>query len=64
MIRNNHNINSEFWPVYKNLEKEVLALTYEIHFTDITVGRQQSQIGVYSNKIAEHFPMRGRRGQG
>ena len=23
-----------YWPVYKNLEKEVLALSYNIHFDD------------------------------
>ncbi|GFH41972.1 hypothetical protein Hs30E_05230 [Lactococcus hodotermopsidis] len=35
-----------FWPVYKNLEKEVLNLTYAIHFSD-------KQLNTYSNKIAE-----------
>jgi len=35
-----------FWPVYKNLEKEVLELSYSIHFYD-------KQVGVHSVKIAE-----------
>jgi hypothetical protein len=34
-----------YWPVYLNLEKEVLALANEIHFCD-------KQLGVYSIKIA------------
>ena len=35
-----------YWPVYKNLEKEVLELSYHIHFCD-------KQCGVYSVQIAE-----------
>lgn len=35
-----------YWPVYKNLEKEILELTYHIHFCD-------TQINLYSVKIAE-----------
>ena len=35
-----------YWPVYRNLEKEVLALADEIHFCD-------NQLDVYSIKIAE-----------
>ncbi|MDR0929432.1 MAG: hypothetical protein LBM74_06940 [Oscillospiraceae bacterium] len=35
-----------FWPVYNNLEKEVLSLAHDIHFCD-------DQLAVYSVKIAE-----------
>jgi hypothetical protein len=35
-----------YWPVYQNLEKEMLVLTNEIHFCD-------EQLGVYSLKIAD-----------
>jgi hypothetical protein len=35
-----------YWPVYKNLEKEVLILADQIHFSD-------DQLGIYSVKIAE-----------
>jgi hypothetical protein len=35
-----------YWPIYKNLEKEVLNLTYQIHFCD-------SQIGIFSVKLAD-----------
>jgi len=35
-----------YWPVYKNLEKEVLELSYYIHFCD-------EQIELFSIKIAE-----------
>jgi len=38
-----------FWSVYKNLEKEVLDLTYSIHFTD----DGSLHIKVYSVKIVE-----------
>jgi len=39
------NINL-YWPVYKNLEKEVLELSYHIHFSD-------NQLEVFSVQIAE-----------
>ena len=35
-----------YWPIYKNLELEVIELSNKIHFDD-------SQIGVYSVKITE-----------
>lgn len=35
-----------YWAVYKNLEKELLDLSYQIHIDD-------NQLGVYSVKIAE-----------
>lgn len=53
MKNNRHNVKNEFLPVYKNLEKEVLTLAYDIHFTDVVDDKRQSQLGVYSNKIAD-----------
>jgi len=45
-----------FWAVYRNLEKEVIGMSYEIQFTD---GEMQddgtvkySQLKVYSNKLS------------
>jgi hypothetical protein len=35
-----------YWPVYKNIEKEVLELSNQIHFDD-------SQLSIYSIKISE-----------
>ncbi len=35
-----------YWPVYKNLEKELLNLTYSIHIDD-------TQLNVYSSKILD-----------
>jgi hypothetical protein len=35
-----------FWPVYKNLEHEVVELSNKIHFDD-------KQLSVYSVKISE-----------
>ena len=35
-----------YWPVYKSIEREVLALAYVIHIDD-------KQLNVYSVKIAE-----------
>lgn len=35
-----------YWPVYKNLEKEVLELSNQVHFDD-------KQLSIYSVKIAE-----------
>lgn len=35
-----------YWPVYLNLEQEVIAISYQIHFDD-------NQLQVYSLKIAE-----------
>ncbi len=35
-----------YWPVYKNLEKELLNLTYSIHIDD-------TQLSVYSSKILD-----------
>lgn len=40
------NKSNNYWPVYKNLEKEVLEITYCIHFCD-------AQLEVFSIKIAE-----------
>lgn len=39
---NNRTINQFFWNAYKRLEKEVLALSEDIHFCD-------DQLGVYSS---------------
>ena len=39
-------MNNLYWLIYKNLENEVIDLTYKIHFTD-------TQLEVYSIKIAE-----------
>jgi hypothetical protein len=36
-----------YWPVYKNLEKEIIELTYEITFDDNLIDK------VYSVEIAE-----------
>ena len=44
--RDNVKKTNLYWPVYKNLEKEVLELSYSIHFCD-------KQVGVHSVKIAE-----------
>lgn len=41
-----HKDENLFWPVYLNLEQEVAALSYQIHFDD-------HQLQVYSLKIAE-----------
>jgi hypothetical protein len=35
-----------YWPVYKNIEKEVLELSNQIHFDD-------TQLSIYSIKISE-----------
>lgn len=35
-----------YWPVYKNLEKEVIELSNQIHFDD-------NQLSIYSIKISE-----------
>ena len=39
-------MNQFFWNAYKRLEKEVLALSEDIHFSD-------DQINVYSSKIGD-----------
>ena len=39
------NLVNLYWPVYQNLEREVLSLANEIHFDD-------RQLNVYSVKIA------------
>ena len=43
---NNRTMNQFFWNAYKRLEKEVLALSEDIHFSD-------DQLGVYSSKIGD-----------
>ena len=43
---NNRTMNQFFWNAYKRLEKEVLALSEDIHFSD-------EQLGVYSSKIGD-----------
>ena len=35
-----------YWPVYKNLERELLSLTYSIHVDD-------AQLKVYSSQISD-----------
>ena len=35
-----------YWPVYKNLEKEVLELSNQVHFDD-------TQLSIYSVKISD-----------
>ena len=35
-----------YWPVYKNIESEVIAITYDIHIDD-------NQLNVYSSKISD-----------
>ncbi len=39
-------MNQFFWNAYKRLEKEVLALSEDVHFSD-------DQISVYSSKIGD-----------
>lgn len=39
-------MNQFFWNAYKRLEKEVLTLSEDIHFSD-------DQIAVYSSKIGD-----------
>ena len=39
-------IPNYYWPVYQNIEKEILNLSLLIHFDD-------SQLGVYSSKISD-----------
>ena len=43
---NNRTMNQFFWNAYKRLEKEVLVLSEDIHFSD-------DQLGVYSSKIGD-----------
>ena len=42
--KNNRKMNQFFWNAYKRLEKEVFALSEDIHFSD-------DQLGVYSSRI-------------
>lgn len=42
-------VNNLYFPVFKNLEKELLSLADNIHFDDVT----GNQLSVYSVKIAE-----------
>lgn len=46
-----------FWATYKNLEKEIVELSYSIHFTDIATGQNGRSIislqYAYSNRIAD-----------
>ena len=42
-----------FWTVYKKLEKDVIDLSYYIHFSDEQGTDKKSQIWTYSNQIAD-----------
>lgn len=42
-----------FWTIYKKLEKEVVELSYFIHFSDEQRNDKGSQIWTYSNQIAD-----------
>lgn len=42
-----------FWTVYKKLEKDVVDLSYYIHFSDESNENGHNQIWTYSNQIAD-----------
>ncbi len=42
-----------FWTVYKKLEKDVIDLSYYIHFSDETSENGHNQIWTFSNQIAD-----------
>lgn len=42
-----------FWTVYKKLEKDIINLTYYIHFADEQNEDKHNQIWTYSNQIAD-----------
>ena len=42
-----------FWTVYKKLEKDVVDLSYYIHFSDETSENGHNQIWTFSNQIAD-----------
>lgn len=42
-----------FWTVYKKLEKDVVNLSYYIHFSDEEDEKKKSQLWTYSNQIAD-----------
>lgn len=41
------------WTVYKKLEKDVIDLSYYIHFSDKKLANKHNQIWTYSNQIAD-----------
>lgn len=47
------NKSNMFWTVYKKLEKDVIDLSYYIHFSDEKRANKHNQIWTYSNKIAD-----------
>jgi len=47
------NVSNQFWVVYKKLEKEIVDLSYYIHFTDEGNSNASKQFWTYSNKIAD-----------
>jgi len=42
-----------FWTVYKKLEKDVIDLSYYIHFSDEPTKSGHNQIWTFSNQIAD-----------
>lgn len=48
-----HNRSNMFWTIYKKLEKDVIDLSYYIHFSDEENENKCNQIWAYSNQIAD-----------
>ena len=48
-----HNRSNMFWTIYKKLEKDVIDLSYYIHFSDDENKDKSNQIWTYSNQIAD-----------
>jgi len=46
---------NQFWIIYKELEKEIINLSYNIHITDeeMNINYCHNQLNVYSNKTAD-----------
>lgn len=42
-----------FWTIYKKLERDIIDLSYYIHFSDKKTNEEHNQIWTYSNQIAD-----------
>lgn len=48
-----NNKSNLYWTIYEKLEKDVIDLSYYVHFSDKISGHNHNQIWTYSNQIAD-----------